>query len=73
MGESGRSCKRLLDVAEQAGYRLYVEYNDEGEIDPFTSLENLWFTKFQDGNKEILFPYTKEDAYQSYQSIRIKL
>ena len=65
--KAAEACKQLLDVAEQAGYRLYVEYNDEGEIDPFTSLENLWFTKFQDGNKEILFPYTKEDAYQSYQ------
>lgn len=65
--KAAEACKLLLDEAEQAGYRLYVEYNAEGEIDPFTSLENVWFTKFQDGNKEILFPYTKQDAYQSYQ------
>lgn len=65
--KAAEACKLLLDEADQAGYRLYVEYNAEGEIDPFTSLENVWFTKFQDGNKEILFPYTKQDAYQSYQ------
>lgn len=45
--KAAEACKQLLDVAEQAGYRLYVEYNDEGEIDPFTSLENLWFTNFR--------------------------
>lgn len=64
--KAAEACKLLLDEAEKAGYRLYVEYNDEGEIDPFTSLENVWFTKFQEGNKEILFPYSKNDDYNNF-------
>lgn len=63
---AAEACKLLLDVAEGSGHRLYVEYNENGDIDPFTSLENVWFTKYQDGNKEILFPFTKQDAYNSY-------
>lgn len=65
--KAAEACKLLLAEAEKAGYRLYVEYNDGGEIDPFASLENVWFTKFQDGNKEILFPYTKSDDYNNFQ------
>lgn len=32
--KAAEACKLLLDEADQAGYRLYVEYNAEGEIDP---------------------------------------
>lgn len=64
--KAAEACKLLLDEAEKAGYRLYVEYNDDGTIDPFASLENVWFTKFQEGNKEILFPFSKNDDYNNF-------
>lgn len=58
---AANALKDLIDEAHKAGHELYVEKNDDGTIDPFASLENLWFTSFQDGNKEILFPYTRAD------------
>lgn len=60
------ACKLLIEEAHKAGYALYKEYNDDGTIDPFCSLENVWFTSFQDGNKEILFPYTKKNDYNNF-------
>lgn len=65
--KAAEACKLLLDEAHKAGYALYTEYNDDGTIDPFSSLENVWFTSFQDGNKEILFPYTKKNDYDNFQ------
>ncbi|MDR0938710.1 MAG: RagB/SusD family nutrient uptake outer membrane protein [Mediterranea sp.] len=63
------ACKLLIDQAEAAGYKLYTEYNDDGSIDPFLSVSNMWFTKFQDGNKEILFPFSRnheDDNFKYY-------
>lgn len=49
------ACKELLDASHAAGHKLYIEYNDDGSIDPFLSCQNVLFKKYSDGNKEILF------------------
>lgn len=58
---AAEACKMLIDEAEGAGYELFKVYNDDGTIDPFLSATEVWFTSFQDGNREILFPYTKNN------------
>lgn len=63
--KAAEACKLLLTEAEQAGHRLYTVYNADGTVDPFTSLESMWWTRYQEGNKEILFPYTKKDDYNT--------
>ena len=50
------ACKELIDLAESNGYGLYYEMNAAGQIDPFLSYQNMMFTRWSDGNKEILFP-----------------
>lgn len=50
------ACKDLIDLAENNGYKLYEELTADGEIDPFLSYQNMMFTGWNDGNKEILFP-----------------
>ena len=64
---AAEACKMLIDEAEGAGYQLYKEYNDDGTIDAFSTLQNIWFTSFQDGNREILFPYTKNNNYDNFE------
>lgn len=49
------ACKELIDLAEGNGYRLYTELTADGKIDPFLSYQNMMFTRWTDGNKEILF------------------
>jgi hypothetical protein len=49
------ACKLLIDKADEAGHKLYYEYNDDSSIDPFLSYQNMMFRKVTDGNKEILF------------------
>lgn len=52
------ACKQLIDAAEAAGHKLYVEYhesNGEREIDPFMSYQNMMFKRYDEGNTEILF------------------
>ncbi len=49
------ACKDLIDAAHTAGHALYYEYNDDGSIDPFMSMANLFMRKTSEGNKEILF------------------
>ncbi len=69
--KAAEACKLLLDQAEASGYQLYKAYNEDGTIDPFTSLESMWWTGFQEGNKEILFPYSKihdNDNFKYYSS-----
>nr|WP_321408399.1 RagB/SusD family nutrient uptake outer membrane protein [uncultured Carboxylicivirga sp.] len=61
------ACKLMLQEAEMAGHQLYKIYNNDGTIDPFTSLESMWWTGYQEGNKEIIFPFTKRDDYNNYQ------
>ena len=50
------ACKELIELAESNGYGLYYEMNAAGQIDPFLSYQNMMFTRWSDGNKEILFP-----------------
>lgn len=50
------ACKELIDLAHANGHQLYYEYNDDGSIDPFMSYQNMSFKRFDEGNKEILFP-----------------
>ncbi|MDP4225798.1 MAG: RagB/SusD family nutrient uptake outer membrane protein [Bacteroidota bacterium] len=68
--KAAEAFKLLIDEAENAGHKLYVEYNDDGTVDPFKSCENMFFTKYTSGNKEILFPYTSTNStdwnYQYY-------
>lgn len=52
---AAEACKELVDLAESNGYRLYAEYNPDGSVDPFLSYQNMMFTRWTDGNKEILF------------------
>lgn len=47
--------KDLITSAEAAGHKLYVEYNDEGKIDPFLSCQNLFLKEASKGNTEVLF------------------
>lgn len=49
------ACRELIDLAESNGYALYREYTQDGQIDPFMSYQNMMFTRWSDGNKEILF------------------
>lgn len=58
------ACKELIDAAEQAGHKLYYEYNDDGTIDPFLSYQNMMFKKSTDGNKEILFARTDCNTWE---------
>ena len=69
---AAEACKLLLDEAEAAGHKLFVINNTDGTIDPFTSLESMWWTGFQEGNKEILFPYTKRSNNDNYEYYTVK-
>ncbi len=46
--------KLVIDLAEAGVYELYTETQDDGDIDPFLSFQNL-FTKTGDTNKEIIW------------------
>jgi len=71
--KAAEACKLLLDEAEKAGYKLYTVYNADGTVDPFMSTEYMFFTKYQEGNKEILFPYTRtSDANANYKFYTLK-
>lgn len=61
-----KACKLLIDEAEKAGYKLYVEKNNDGTIDPFMSYQNLFLKRFDEGNTEILFARPSSD-YGSYE------
>lgn len=65
--------KAVIDLAEEYGYELFTEYNDDGSIDPFMSLLGSATTPFnpQGGNnREVLFArpsvsYTTWVAYNT--------
>lgn len=65
--KAAEACQLLVDQAEANGYALYKEYNDNGTIDPFCSLENMFQVNWTAGNREILFPYTNDDVGNSYE------
>jgi hypothetical protein len=60
------ACKELIDLAHLNGHALYKEYKD-GEIDPFLSYQNMLFTTYNNGNKEILFAraWGRTEVYDS--------
>lgn len=64
---AAEACELLLTEAENDGYELFKTYNTDGSIDPFTSLESMWWTGISEGNNEILFPFTKKDDYSNFQ------
>ncbi|MFV0539231.1 MAG: RagB/SusD family nutrient uptake outer membrane protein, partial [Dysgonomonas sp.] len=48
-------------------HKLFTVHNTDGTVDAFTSLESMWWTGYSEGNKEILFPYTKKHDYNNFQ------
>lgn len=56
--------KELIDYAESAGHALYYEYLSNGEIDPFLSYQNMLFTRYNEGNREILFARNDCDTWE---------
>ena len=66
--KAAEACKLCIDEAEKAGYKLYKELNDDGTIDPFMSTYNVHILSWEEGNKEITFPYTKDCSYNFYLS-----
>ncbi|WP_166333207.1 RagB/SusD family nutrient uptake outer membrane protein [Sphingobacterium chungjuense] len=54
----------LIERAESAGHKLYVEYNPDGSVDPFLSYQNMMFRRPQDGNTEILFARPESNVWE---------
>ena len=52
---AAQACKELIDAAHAAGHRLYIEYNEDGSIDPFSSYQNLFLPQVATECPEILF------------------
>lgn len=59
--------KLLIETAEAAGHELYVETNANGDIDPFMSVQNMLFTRSDEGNNEILFARPGGCDYTEYE------
>lgn len=53
--------KLLIDEAEKAGYKLYIETIGD-DVDAFQSYQNALMLRYNQGNMEILFPRTYDDA-----------
>lgn len=64
---AAQACKELIDAAEAAGHELYVEKNNDGTIDPFMSYQNLFLTRYDEGNTEILFARPGGSEYGEYE------
>lgn len=65
--KAAEACRELIELAEEAGHTLYVEQNANGTIDPFASCQNLFLTRFDEGNKEILFARPGGCDYTEYE------
>lgn len=61
--KAAAACKQVIDEAEKAGYKLYIETGPAGEIDPYMSTYNVHIKKWSEGNREITFPITKDNSY----------
>lgn len=61
------ACRLLIDEAEKAGHKLYVETDDNGKEDPFLSCQNVMFTRYDQGNREILFARPGGCGYTDYE------
>lgn len=64
---AAQACKELIDAAEAAGHKLYTENNPDGTIDPFMSYQNLFLTRYDEGNTEILFARPGGLEYGEYE------
>ena len=64
---AAQACKELIDAAEAAGHKLYTEKNDDGTIDPFMSYQNLFLTRYDEGNTKILFARPGGSEYGEYE------
>lgn len=64
---AAQACKELIDAAEAVGHKLYTEKNDDGTIDPFMSYQNLFLTRYDEGNTEILFARPGGSEYGEYE------
>lgn len=53
--------KLLIDEAEKAGHKLYIETIGD-DVDAFQSYQNALMLRYNQGNMEILFPGTYDDA-----------
>ncbi len=58
------AAKELIDAAEAAGHKLYVEYlpNSSTDIDPFLSYQNALMKRRNQGNLEIIYPRPQDDG-----------
>ncbi|MGN1212142.1 MAG: RagB/SusD family nutrient uptake outer membrane protein [Candidatus Cryptobacteroides sp.] len=61
------ACKLLIDEAEKAGHKLYVEQDADGRDDPFLSVQNAILGRYDQGNKEILFARPGGCDYSDYE------
>lgn len=64
---AAQACKELIDAAEAAGHKLYTVENEDGTIDPFMSYQNLFLTRYDEGNTEILFARPGGLEYGEYE------
>lgn len=64
---AAQACKELIEAAEAAGHKLYTEENEDGTIDPFMSYQNLFLTRYDEGNTEILFARPGGLEYGEYE------
>ena len=64
---AAQACKELIDAAEAAGHKLYTVENKDGTIDPFMSYQNLFLTRYDEGNTEILFARPGGSEYGEYE------
>lgn len=53
--------KLLIDEAEKVGHKLYIETIGD-DVDAFQSYQNALMLRYNQGNMEILFPRTYDDA-----------
>ncbi len=65
--KAAQACKDLITAAEAAGHELYKEYNDDGTIDPFMSVQNMLLKRYDEGNTEILFARPGGNDYTEYE------
>ena len=64
---AAQACKELIEAAEAAGHKLYTVENKDGTIDPFMSYQNLFLTRYDEGNTEILFARPGGSEYGEYE------
>lgn len=61
------ACKLLIEKAEAAGHKLYTEQGSNGKDDPFLSVQGALLSRYDQGNKEILFARPGGCDYTDYE------